>query len=419
MKNQKVNLQKGNEHITKKELITVIVVLIVGIIILGGSCVGCMSCMSCINKNAKSSNNETTSSMFNVSSNDILTDISISETTESLSKSKSDKLKTQYSFYEKSAKEICKEMKVTQDQADDIFIILVENCGLDGAIRDIYTTNKGETYFYYWEGSAKTQEITLENGIVTEVKYGFTVLYPQNSSESETSSENSSESESTYTNSNVPEPRETATGKSDKVFDFTNSPALTVPNDVTGNWRYLGFSESDIDISEYALDYYHKYFTSDNEIHAVINFANKTTTRISYTTGMLFVTVLEYVDGEEHDANKMFSGKTLQDFIVYTNNGDIEPLTEELETLDISEPAQIETNSVTSVENNDNWENHFNDYNTPEQQNTTQIVLNTSTKKYHYPSCSEVVKIKPENYATIGSESEAIAQGYTACKRCH
>lgn len=81
--------------------------------------------------------------------------------------------------------------------------------------------------------------------------------------------------------------------------------------------------------------------------------------------------------------------------------------------------SKIESeSSVTSISESSGG-NHFNDYNTPEQQNTTKIVLNTSTKKYHYAHCSEVAKIKPKNYATIGSESEAIAQGYTACKRCH
>lgn len=85
----------------------------------------------------------------------------------------------------------------------------------------------------------------------------------------------------------------------------------------------------------------------------------------------------------------------------------------------VIESVPAESNSAAPVGNDNNSENHFNDYDIPEQQNTTQIVLNTATKKYHYPHCSEVKKIKPENYATIESEAEATAQGYTACKKCH
>lgn len=91
----------------------------------------------------------------------------------------------------------------------------------------------------------------------------------------------------------------------------------------------------------------------------------------------------------------------------------------ESSTSTVIESVSVESNSSAPVGNENNSENHFNDYDTPEQQNTTQIVLNTATKKYHYPHCSEVKKIKPENYATIESEAEAIAQGYTACKKCH
>lgn len=77
-----------------------------------------------------------------------------------------------------------------------------------------------------------------------------------------------------------------------------------------------------------------------------------------------------------------------------------------------SSTSNTSTNKTTG-------KSHFYDYYTPEQQNTTRCVLNTSTKKYHKPTCSEVKKIKPSNYSTIDSESSAIRLGYVACKRCH
>lgn len=64
---------------------------------------------------------------------------------------------------------------------------------------------------------------------------------------------------------------------------------------------------------------------------------------------------------------------------------------------------------------------NFDTYDNPEQQQTDAArVLNTNTMKIHYPSCSEVKKIAPQNYSTSNlTESELIAQGYTTCGRCH
>ena len=41
---------------------------------------------------------------------------------------------------------------------------------------------------------------------------------------------------------------------------------------------------------------------------------------------MIFLSLYDYVDGEEHDANLMFSGTPLIDYIIYTDNGDIEKI---------------------------------------------------------------------------------------------
>lgn len=50
---------------------------------------------------------------------------------------------------------------------------------------------------------------------------------------------------------------------------------------------------------------------------------------------------------------------------------------------------------------------------------SASYVLNTNTKKFHKESCSQVKKIKAENYATVSSRGEAEAQGYAACKICN
>ena len=106
-------------------------------------------------------------------------------------------------------------------------------------------------------------------------------------------------------------------GVSDKdISDLDPVFWKSVVNDATGKWRYATISD-DVNISDYALSYYKEYFKSDDEVHAIINFANKTTTRI-------LISVLDDVDGEEHDAKKMFGGTPLESYCVYLDNGDIE-----------------------------------------------------------------------------------------------
>ena len=51
---------------------------------------------------------------------------------------------------------------------------------------------------------------------------------------------------------------------------------------------------------------------------------------------------------------------------------------------------------------------------------TNKYVLNTNTKKFHYPSCSSVKTIKSQHRKDYtGSRSNVIAMGYTPCKRCN
>lgn len=55
-----------------------------------------------------------------------------------------------------------------------------------------------------------------------------------------------------------------------------------------------------------------------------------------------------------------------------------------------------------------------------EQPKTYSYILNTNTKKFHYPSCSSVKTIKPKNYATFeGTREEILNKGYESCGRCH
>ena len=47
-------------------------------------------------------------------------------------------------------------------------------------------------------------------------------------------------------------------------------------------------------------------------------------------------------------------------------------------------------------------------------------VLNTNSKKFHYPTCSSVGDMSPKNRSDVSmSRDEIIAQGFVPCKRCN
>lgn len=107
-------------------------------------------------------------------------------------------------------------------------------------------------------------------------------------------------------------------------FFFSRS----VNNDVTGKWRISTVNTS-MSTEEYAADYYKELFSSDEEIHGVVNFALNTTSRITVLDPKtLDVTILEYVDGEEHDAKELFSGMVLAEYTVDIETGQASRLDE-------------------------------------------------------------------------------------------
>lgn len=116
------------------------------------------------------------------------------------------------------------------------------------------------------------------------------------------------------------EKQDNSTSKDDISFVVSN-----VRNDVTGNWRIATIAEN-IEMQDYALDYYKEYFKSDDEIHAIVNFNYKTTTKISVMGNLLDVSVYEYVDKEEHDAKLLFSGMLLKEYHVNKDTGEIEEI---------------------------------------------------------------------------------------------
>ena len=123
-------------------------------------------------------------------------------------------------------------------------------------------------------------------------------------------------------------PRKNSTGKSDgDITQFDEFHISPVRNDVTGNWKIATIAESEFEPEKFALSYYNKYFKKDEEIHFIVNFIYNTTTSISKLgKGYLRVATMEYDDKEEHDANTLGCGTLINEFFVYTDNGDIEKI---------------------------------------------------------------------------------------------
>ena len=84
----------------------------------------------------------------------------------------------------------------------------------------------------------------------------------------------------------------------------------------------------------------------------------------------------------------------------------------ELEVMSMNDVCEVRMGNTDTVSNNplSTYEHDT---------NGVTYVLNTNTKKIHYPSCDSVEKIKPKNYSTTDDYTSAIAQGYVPCKKCN
>lgn len=179
----------------------------------------------------------------------------------------------------------------------------------------------------------QTENTTTENQ--TDVRGGTAELEKTEVPESEKQAETTEQKETTEAITEEPteivEHRtgDNIVGISDKdITTIYSTKYDTVRNDVTGNWKCIVIAENNFNVEDYALSCYKNYFDSDKTILAVENLTTKTSTSISVVSGLLYVSVYEYTKGEEHDAKAMFGGTHLVDYIVYTDNGDIEKVTD-------------------------------------------------------------------------------------------
>lgn len=119
------------------------------------------------------------------------------------------------------------------------------------------------------------------------------------------------------------EPAPTDTPDSDaSALDVDVTFSSSFRNDTTGKWRQALVATSK-EIQEYALDYYREYFESDDEVHVIYNFSLNTVNCLTVYGDTLFISITDYVDGEEHDAKAACGGTPLGDFQIDIETGDI------------------------------------------------------------------------------------------------
>lgn len=232
--------------------------------------------------------------------------------------------------------------------------------------------------------------------------------------------------------------------KLEEPLGFNVMFSKTFRNDVTGNWRLAKIAE-DISIEKYAVDYYNNYFESDNEIHIIINFTLNTTTRISVMGNLLDVSIMEYVDGEEHDAKIACSGTLLNEYHVNIDNGRIEEInadSSEMASLDAKETESKKHADASTVEDatppiSTPTENEVQ---TAPIENTSQptetkpavessptesaavspvgdmVWLSATGSKYH--RINNCGRMDPDKARQVSLE-DAISMGYGQCSKCY
>lgn len=124
---------------------------------------------------------------------------------------------------------------------------------------------------------------------------------------------------------NPDEPPETGVYEVDGI---TVNYYSSVRNDVTGNWR-VGVVADGTDLETYVVDYYKFFCRDDSEVHGLVNLSLKTTARITKVmSDTLDVSVMEYQDGEEHDADLLFTGDEVEHYWINMDTLEVDPVEE-------------------------------------------------------------------------------------------
>ena len=166
-----------------------------------------------------------------------------------------------------------------------------------------------------------------------------------------------------------------------------------VRNDSTGTIREFRIY-ADADFSRYALSYYYAYFSSDDEIHYIVNASGDFDTwRLRVEDGAILIDRFEAVPGEDQDGSRLGTGALIASYEVGLSDWTARQLFGERYEDELP-PAEEE-------------EKH-------------QYVANSRSKIFHLASCPDVGNMSAENKVPMyTTRHDMIAQGYTPCGHCN
>lgn len=105
-------------------------------------------------------------------------------------------------------------------------------------------------------------------------------------------------------------------------IDDSVSP-VSMREDTTDSWKVVTIAQSNLSPEDYAYSYYKTCFEDGDTIHWIVNFNTNTTTSISKSGDSVFVTVYEYVDGEEHSAKSIGTGTVYGEWSMNPDTGEM------------------------------------------------------------------------------------------------
>lgn len=141
----------------------------------------------------------------------------------------------------------------------------------------------------------------------------------------EVSEEESTEEEPTEEESTEETAEESTEDPATRVPEVIADLNLTdVKDDHSEEWQ-KAVTSKDVNMPENAMAYYEEYM-EDGDIHFIVTFATNTTINLNAMGGILFVTITEYQEGEEHDASELGSGMVYKEYHVHLNDGSVEEL---------------------------------------------------------------------------------------------
>ncbi|MCR4909592.1 MAG: hypothetical protein K5985_12260 [Lachnospiraceae bacterium] len=195
-----------------------------------------------------------------------------------------------------------------------IYVRAVKNPGADGIFSRLSKGSKGSGNIQGTEGYEIPEEFRAGEGSFYSLpeESGRGTLDPAEVF-----------TEEMFDPSNMPH-RDGSASLSDRDFDEVNPSPEIKPSDPGGEeGLYVCRVEAGEGLAPFLKSYYEKYFATADEVHAIINSSDDTTTRVYCDGGFLVAEVFPGAAGGAADVGRIFSGIPTESYRVFLDNGDV------------------------------------------------------------------------------------------------